>query len=153
MITEKKQVNSNIELQNIYDAIRYLKPEYQGIILSTYKFTELYSIFANNEEYERYINNLFAVSHEYTNRAIALLALHTEIFLQNRKQEEFDPASTMCQMFDCMSVADQKKFCEGMFQKKGFFEDAYKMIMDAFENAMKSEKEKENHYVVGSDGM
>ncbi len=40
-----------------------------------------------------------------------------------------------------MTEADQKRFCEGMFQKKGFFEDAYKNIMDVFRSAMKSEKE------------
>ncbi|MBD5546972.1 MAG: hypothetical protein HDQ97_06185 [Lachnospiraceae bacterium] len=124
-------------MDNIYNAIRYLKPEHQGIILSTYKFTELYDIFANNESYEKYINDLFAVSHEYTNRAIALSALHTEAFLQSRKKkEEFDAATTMCQMFDCMSEADQKRFCEGMLQKKGFFEDAYKVMMDSFQSAV-----------------
>lgn len=83
-------------------------------------------------------------------RAIALSALHTEAFIQSRKiEEKFDPAVTMCQMFDCMSEVDQKRFCEGMFQKKGFFEDAYKNMMDVFQNAMKSEKE--NNNIVGSD--
>lgn len=128
-------------MQNIYDAIRYLKPEHQGVILSTYKFTELYDIFANNEGYNQYIRDLFAVSNKYSNRAIALSALHTEAFLQSRKKkEEFDAATTMCQMFDCMSEADQKRFCEGMLQKKGFFEDAYKMMMDSFQSAVKVEK-------------
>lgn len=141
IITEKKQANSNIELQNIYDAIRYLKPEQQGIILSNYKLTELYSIFRDNQEYKKYINDLFAVSNEYTNRAIALSALHTEAFLRSMKiKEEFDPVGTMCQMFDCMSEEDQKRFCEGMFQKKGFFEDAYKTMMDSFENVVEKEK-------------
>ena len=67
--------------------------------------------------------------------------LHTEAFIQSiRKQEEFDPAITMCQMFDCMSEEDQKRFCENMLQKKGFFEDAYKMMMDSFESAVKVKK-------------
>lgn len=137
MITEKKQVNSNIEMQNIYDAIRYLKPEHQVTILSTYKFTELYDILANDESYKKYIDDLFAVSDEYIKRAIALSSLHTEAFLQSmKKPEEFDPASTMCQMFDCMSEADQKRFCEDMLQKKGFFEDVYKMMMNSFQNAV-----------------
>ncbi len=141
IITEKKQTSSNIELQNIYDAIRYLKPEQQGIILSNYKLVELYSIFRNNQEYEKYINDLFAVSNEYTNRATALLALHTEAFLQSiRKKEKFDAVGTMCQMFDCMSEEDQKKFCEDMLQKKGFFEDAYKMMMDSFESVAEKQK-------------
>lgn len=139
--TEQKQVNSNISLDNIYNAIRYLKPEQQGIILNNYKITELYAIFANNENYEKYIDDLFAVSREHTSRAVALSSLHTEAFLQSmKKQEEFDPAITMCQMFDCMSEEDQKRFCEGMLQKKGFFEEAYKGMMKSFENAVEVEK-------------
>ena len=47
-----------------------------------------------------------------------------------------------------MTEADQKRFCEGMFQKKGFFEDAYKNMMDVFRSAMKSEKE---NNIVGGD--
>lgn len=118
-----------------------MKPEQQGIILNNYKITELYAIFANNESYKKYIDDLFAVSREYISRVVALSSLHTEAFLQSMKnQEEFDPASTMCQMFDCMSEEDQKRFCEGMLQKKGFFEDAYKMMMDSFENAVEVEK-------------
>lgn len=141
MITEKKQVNSNISLDNIYKAIGNIKPEYQANILANYKLTELYNIFINDEGYEKYINDLFATSNMYINRATALIDLHTEAFIQSiRKQEEFDPATTMCQMFDCMSEEDQKRFCENMLQKKGFFEDAYKMMMDSFQNAVEVQK-------------
>ena len=57
-------VDSNISLDNIYKAIGYLMPEHQANILVNYKLTELYDIFANNESYEKYINNLFHVSNE-----------------------------------------------------------------------------------------
>lgn len=141
VITEKKQVNSNISLDNIYNAIRYLEPEQQGIILNNYRITELYSILADNEGYKKYINDLFVVAREYTSRAVALSSLHTESFLQSmKKKEEFDPASTMCQMFDCMSEEDQKRFCENMFQNEGFFKDVYKMMMDSFESTEEAEK-------------
>ena len=126
MITEKKQeisTDGNISLDDIYNAIRNLKPEHQVSILANYKIPELYNIFESNEVYEKYIKDLFAVAIEYNNRAIAISALHTEAFLQSmRKQEAFDPANTMCQMFDCMSETDQKRFCEGMLQKKDFCE-------------------------------
>ena len=73
----------------------------------------------------------------YINRATALINLHTEAFIRSmEKQEVFEPAITMCQMFDCMSEEDQKRFCENMLQKKGFFEDAYKVMMDSFECAV-----------------
>lgn len=142
MITEKKQVNSNITLDNIYNAIRYLKPEHQGIILSAYKFMELYDILSNDEEYNKYISNLFAIANEYSNRAIALMALHTEAFMDGMKrQEKFDPVNTMCQMFDCMSEVDKKKFCEDMLEKKEFFEDAYRGMMVSFEKAIKEQED------------
>lgn len=148
VITKKKQVNSNISMDNIYNAIRYLKPEQQGIILSNYKIIELYDIFANNEAYEKYINDLFAVSREHTSRAVTLSSLHTEAFLQSiKKQEEFNPVDAMCQMYDCMSEADQKRFCGSMFQKKDFFEDAYKNMISVLENAVKSNEVTEKNAV------
>ena len=112
-----------------------MKSEEQGTIISNWKLTELYDIFANNEAYEKYINDLFAVSNEFTKRAVALSALHTEAFMQIRKKQEFDPASNMCQMYDGMSEEDQKRFCQDIFQKKGFFEESVKMIQAWFESA------------------
>lgn len=118
-----------------------MKPEQQGIILNNYKITELYSILADDENYKKYTDDLFSASREYIGRAVALSALHTEAFLQSmKKKEEFDPAIAMCQMFDCMSEKDQKRFCESMLQKKEFFVDAYKMMMDSFESAVEVEK-------------
>ncbi len=144
IITEKKQeigTDCEIDLQNIYDAIRYLKPEQQGIILSNFKLTELYSIFVDDKNYKKYIDDLFAVSDEYMKRAIALSALHTEAFLQSmKKKEEFDVVESMSQVYDKLSETDQKKFCEGMLQKKEFFVDAYKVMMDSFESAVEVKK-------------
>lgn len=56
--------------------------------------------------------------------------------MQIRKKQEFDPASNMCQMYDGMSEEDQKRFCQDIFQKKGFFEESVKMIQGLFENAI-----------------
>ncbi len=151
MNTEKKQgnsVDSNISLDNIYKAIGHLKPEQQGVILANYKLTELYSIFSDDENYKKYIDDLYCVANGYIDRAVALSALHTEAFLQSmKKQEEFDPADTMCKMFDYMSETDQKRFCESMFQKKDFFEDAYKNMISVFENAVKSNEITERNTV------
>ena len=86
----EKQVNSNISLDSIYNAIWYLNPEQQGIILNHYKITELYSILADDESYKKYIDDLFAVSDGYMKRAIALSVLHTEAFLQSMGKQRFD---------------------------------------------------------------
>lgn len=145
MTTEKNQefnADSNISLDNIYKALGYLKPEQQGIIISNYKLTELYSILADNEGYKQYICDLFTCANEIINKAGALISLHTEAFKQSmKKKEEFDPATTMCQMFDSLSEADQKQFCEDMLGKKEFFQDAYKVMMDSFEKAVEIQKD------------
>ena len=144
MNTEKKQgnsVDSNISLDNIYRALGYLKPEEQGIVISNYKLTDLYSIFANNEGYTQYIRDLFSFANETINKAGALISLHTEAFRQSmKKQEEFNIVDSMSKTYDQLTEADQKKFCEEMFQKKGFFEDVYKMMMSVFENAVENRK-------------
>lgn len=126
VITDKKQeisTDANISLDDIYNAIKCLKPEHQINILSNYKIIELFEIFSTNEQYEQYLNDLFAIAGEYRNRAIALSLLHTEAFLQSiKKNEVLDGADLMCQMYDCIPETDRKRFCESMMQKKDFCE-------------------------------
>ena len=64
--TEKNQtgINSDITMDNIYNAIRYLNPKEQLKIIENYKFTELYSILADKEEFEKYISYLRNISHQ-----------------------------------------------------------------------------------------
>lgn len=142
-LTTEKQVNSNsdITLDNIYNAIRYLKPEEQLKILENYKLTELYSIFADNNGYLKYISDLFNASHEYSDRAMALISLNTEALEESRKQK-LTTLEAMNQTYDSLSEEDKQKFCMDMLSKKEFFEGSCKMIKDVFEHA--SEVPKEN---------
>ena len=135
LTTEKNQVNSNISIDNIYNATRYIKPEYQAIILANYKFTELYSIFMDDNEYGKYISDLFAVSNEYFYRAIALSSLHTEASIESRGKRKTDMLGTMGLAYDNMAEGEKKAFCKDMLAKKEFFGDACKMIMDVFGGA------------------
>ncbi len=115
----------------------YLKPEQQAIIISNYKLTELYDIFANNEDYRRYINSCFNYANEIINKAGALISLHTEAFKQSiKKTEEVNAVDSMGKAYDQLSETDQKRFCQEMFQKKGFFEESVKMIQAWFESAI-----------------
>lgn len=107
------------------------------MVFNNYKLPELYSIIADEEEYKKYINALSTIVKEYSDKVDALSALHTEAFSQSmKKKEEIDAVKSMSQIFDCISEADQKRFCECMMKKSRFFEDAYKMMMDSFENAV-----------------
>lgn len=144
MATEKNQefnADSNISLDNIYKAVGYLKPEHQGIILNNYKLTELYSILADDESYKKYINDLFAVSNEYSNRAIALSALHTEAFLQSLGRRKVNMLDTMNHAYNNLSEENKKAFCKEMLNNKDFFEDAYKIMTEIFESAMKTQSD------------
>lgn len=126
IVTNTKQENGtdiNISLDDIYNAIKCLKPEHQVSVLANYKLLELYNIFESNETYNKYIKDLFAVATDFNDRAIALSALHTEAFLQSiKKNEVLDGADLMCQMYDCIPETDRKRFCESMLQKKDFCE-------------------------------
>lgn len=142
MLTENQvNNNSNITLDNIYNAIRYLKPDEQVKILENYKLTELYSIFADDNGYLKYISDLFNASHEYFDRAMALMALNTEAYRERRKQK-LTTQEAMIQTYDNFSEEEKQKFCMDMLSKKEFFEGSCKMIMDVFGNA--SEVPKEN---------
>lgn len=123
IITDKKQEMGNISLDDIYNGIKCLKPEHQVSVLANYKLLELYNIFENNERYNKYIKDLFAAAIDFNDRAIALSALHTEAFLQSMKKNEvFDGADLMCQMYNCIPEVERKRFCESMLQKKDFCE-------------------------------
>lgn len=80
-------------------------------------------------------------------RAIALSALHTEAFIQSMGKQRFDVLDSMGKAYDNLPDVDKKIFCENMLQKKEFFVDAYKMMMDSFESAMEVEKSDKGAYV------
>ena len=144
LITEK-QVNSssNITLDNIYNAIRYLNPKEQLKIIENYKFTELYSILADKEEFEKYISDLRNISHEYFDRVLALMSLYTKA-LEERRKQKLTTLEAMNNTYDSLSEEEKQKFCMDMLAKQEFFEDSCKMIMDVFEHASEVPKEDAN---------
>ena len=139
--TEKNQtgINSDITMDNIYNAIRYLKPKEQVKILENYKFTELYSILADREEFEKYISYLRNISHEYFDRVLALMSLYTKA-LEERRKQKLTTLEAMNKTYDGLSDDEKQKFCQDMLGRKEFFEGSCKMIMDVFEHASEVEK-------------
>ncbi len=137
--TEKQVYSNKITIDNIYNAIRCLSPENQVKILENYKLTELHSIFADDNGYLKYVSDLFNISHEYFDRAMALMSLNTEALKESRKQK-FTTLEAMNQTYESLSEEEKQKFCMDMLARKEFFEDSCKMIMDAFEHASEVEK-------------
>ncbi len=139
IITGKKQeigTDCEIDLQNIYDAIRYLKPEQQGIILSTYKLTDLGSILTDRKNYEKYIADLLQGATVYINTVGALAALRKEAVKDSEKNKEFDIWETMIQVYDSLPEEYKKVFCMNLLDRKEFFEDACKVMMNSFQSAV-----------------
>ena len=139
--TEKNQtgINSDITMDNIYNAIRYLNPKEQLKIIENYKFTELYSILADKEEFEKYISDLRNISHEYFDRVLALMSLYTKA-LEERRKQKLTTLEAMNQTYDGLSDDEKQKFCQDMLGRKEFFEGSCKMIMDVFGHASEVEK-------------
>lgn len=148
MITEQKEVNSNISLDNIYNAIRYLKPEQQGIILSTYRVKDLSSILIDRKNYEKYITDLLQSATTYINTVGALADLRKEAVKDSEKSKEFDIWETMIQVYDNLPVEYKKVFCMKLLDRREFFEDAYKMMMNIFENAVEMQGDDKGSGVV-----
>lgn len=114
-------------------------------MLASYKLTELYRIFADNSTYGKHIDDLFTVAKSYSDLADALMSLHMEALKQGMKEpEESSVVESMGKIYDRLPEEEQEKFCGEMLQKKEFFGNAYKIMMDSFENAIKGAK---------SDGM
>lgn len=126
-------------MDNIYNAIRYLNPKEQLKIIENYKFTELYSILADKEEFEKYISDLRNISHEYFDRVLALMSLYTKA-LEERRKQKLTTLEAMNQTYDGLSDDEKQKFCQDMLGRKEFFEGSCKMIMDVFEHASEVEK-------------
>lgn len=140
--TGKKQVNSNsdITLDNIYNAIRYLKPEEQLKIIEDYKLTELYSILKDKGEFEKYISCLNDISKEYSDRAMALMSLYIKA-LEERRKQKLTAREAMSQTYDSLSVEEKQRFCQDMLSKKEFFGDACRMIVGVLGNASEAGEE------------
>lgn len=97
----------------------------------------MYGICENDERYKQYIRDLFTYANDIINKAGALISLHTEAFKQSiKKTEEVNAVDSMGKAYDQLSETDQKRFCQEIFQKKGFFEESVKMIQAWFESAI-----------------
>lgn len=145
-ITEKKQeigINCDIDLQNIYNAIVHLEPKHQGTILKNYKLTELYSIFRDDQEYQKYLENLMSISTTYTNMVSAIIALHKEAVLDHLGKGKFDIFEAMNKAYDSMSEEEKKKFTKDMLNKEEFFKDTYETMMSVFHEAIKTDRKEE----------
>lgn len=135
-----------LSIDHIYNTIRNLKPKYQEVLLSQYNFYDLRTLLEEDiVEYDRYLTSIINSAEKYFKLFSALVDLYIGV----RKEQESDIMASISQAYDRLSEEDKKKVCVVMMGKKEFFSDAYKNMMDGFQNAMKSEKE--NNNIVGSD--
>lgn len=125
--------------------MRNIKPEYQGILLAQYKLLDLYSLFKDGKEFDKYLAGLINSAAEYLKLGSALMALYKEAVKEYDEAQKFDIADYMSQCFDKLPEADRKRVCGAMMGKKEFFSDAYGIMMDVFGNVL----EKKEGNIVG----
>lgn len=142
MNTEQNQIDSNtLSIDHIYNAIRNLKPEYQGILLSQYKLFDLYTLLEKDiKEYDRYLASIINSANEYTKLFGALVDLYMGVC----KEQNANVSDSMTQAYDRLPEEDKKKVCGSMMGKKEFFSDAYGIMMDVFGSVLEKEKESGN---------
>ena len=142
MNTEQNQIDSNtLSIDHIYNAIRNLKPEYQGILLSQYKLFDLYTLLEKDiKEYDRYLASIINSANEYTKLFGALVDLYMGVC----KGQNANVSDSMTQAYDRLPEEDKKKVCGSMMGKKEFFSDAYGIMMDVFGSVLEKEKESGN---------
>lgn len=136
---ENRQQENNepgkIDLNAIYNAVRNLNADSQKTILSQYKFSELYQLFRDYEGYTKYISELIKGASAYLQTANALSELYNESLKETHGRQESELIMSMNKAYEGLSDEARKKFCESMVGKKGFFEDAYKMIIGTLSSA------------------
>lgn len=147
LITEQNQIDSNIlSIDHVYNAIRNLKPEYQGILLSQYKLFDLYTLLGKDiKEYDKYLTGIINSANEY----LKLFGALVDLYMGVCKEQNTDVLDSMGQAYDRLPEEDKKRVCGAMMGNKEFFSDAYGIMMDAFGSVL--EKEKESGNAVGGD--
>lgn len=121
----------------------HLKPEYQGVILNNYKLTELYSIFYDDQEYQKYLTDLMHTASAYTNMVTALILLHKEAVLDHLGENNIDIFESVDKVYECMTEEQRKTLSRNLLDKDDFFKNTYEIMMGAFQNAMKNGKQED----------
>lgn len=150
-ITEQNQTKSNeISFENVYNAMRNIKPEYQMVLFENYKLFDLYALIKDENGYQNLTADLANTARKLISMLNAVTDLRKEAIKKCNEVQKFDIADYMSQCFEKLPESDRKRVCGSMMGKKEFFSDAYWIMVNVFKNAAKSEKE--NGDIVGGDG-
>lgn len=149
-ITEQNLINGNtLTIDHVYNAIRNLKPEYQGILLSQYKLFDLYTLLGKDiKEYDQYLTGIINSANEY----LKLFGALVDLYMGVCKEQSANASDSMAQAYDRLPEEDKKRVCGVFLGKREFFENAYKVMMGVFEGMLETQKEK-NEDRIGSDKM
>ena len=141
VITEQNQINSNeISFENVYNAIRNVKPEYQRVLFENYKLFDLYALIKDETGYQQHTTDLTNTAKKLISMLNAVTDLRKEAIKECNEAQKLDIVDCMSQCFDKLSEADKKKVCGAMMGKKEFFSDAYGMMMDVFGNVLEKKE-------------
>lgn len=137
----KRPENSNtVTMTSIYKAVRNLSSEHQEVILTDYKFAELYFLFKDKEKYREYIDGLVCDAVNCLKHANALTNLYDESLRQIKDPPESRIVEAMQEVYGNLSEDSKKEFFRKMTDNGGFFQNAYKSVMDVLAKGRKEYK-------------
>lgn len=137
--TEDKQINdNNITMDVICRALPRLKPEFQDVILANYKLTEIQRLLNNYSELDKYLHNILDGVMVYVKIVNAFIVLYNEALVETRDKKG-GIVEVIGRLYDGLPDESKQKVCQDLLDKRTFFEDAYGMIMDSFNNALEVE--------------
>lgn len=140
-VQENSPENSSaVTMTGIYKAVRNLSSEHQEVILTGYKFAELYFLFKDKEKYQEYIDGLVCDAVSRLKHADALTDLYDESLRQMKAPPESRLVEAMQEVYGNLSEDSRKEFFRKMADNGGFFQKAYKAVMGTLCGAWKEYK-------------
>lgn len=128
-IKETDGQKDSITIASIYNSIRKLSKEDQILILANYKIGDLFKMYNNKEEFNKYRKYLIDTAELYTQTARALDKHREEAVEEGGDKWESDMVNAMEEAYGSMTEWGQEKFCQEMAGDSGFFQKAYRAVI------------------------
>lgn len=106
--------------------------------MANYKLTEIQRLLNNYSELDKYLHNILDGVMVYVKIVNAFIVLYNEALVETRDKKG-GIVEVIGRLYDGLPDESKQKVCQDLLDKKKFFEDAYRMIMDSFNNALEME--------------
>lgn len=122
----------------IYRTLPNLKTENQKIISVNYKLADLHHWMNHEDELKEYLQSLLDGANTNIRAINALIELYNGVTIESRDKKNHIVKGVGI-LYDALPEESKQKVCQDLLGRRMFFEDAYEMIMDSFNNALEVE--------------